>query len=176
MLSKAVRIIVVAFLLAGMAVLVSCEREKVLNPDEQTIADKTYELFTRVRARDYRVIYDLELPYFREEKSFDEFVNSHWVKTYNPDTILSCQIDSFQFIEDTAWAFMQMEYRLGDGSLYNPAPKVIWVKIDDEWYKPSLSRVANQQEFEEELRIYWEAVEALQKKQSEQDTIQEGEE
>ena len=176
MLSKAVRLIVLVLILAGMAVVVSCEKEKVLNPDEQAITDNTYELFTRVRARDYRIIYNLELPYLREEKSLDEYLNSHWVKTYDPDTILSCQIDSFQFKGDTGWAFMQMEYRLGDGTLYNPATKIIWVKIDDEWYKPSLSQVSKQQEFEEELRMYWEAVDALQKKQAETDSISQGEE
>ncbi len=153
-----------------IAALFGCSTDdsKSLTPDQQAIRDGTYELFTRVKVGDIKVVYDNEFPCVWEDRTWDEYAQHPWIQNYRHDTLQAIQIDSVQVEGDTGRAFMKVEYILSDSSLSVDTIRLRWVKVgtedwmkeffDEQWIKPSLSRAENQITFEDELRVYYNAL------------------
>ncbi|MEZ5360388.1 MAG: hypothetical protein R3F48_16350 [Candidatus Zixiibacteriota bacterium] len=154
-----------------LAVLGGCETQKPLSPEQELIMSKCENLFLRVKVGDYAVIYENEFPYLREKIDFEEFMDDPYLKSYNPDTLVAVELDSVTVWDDTAYVHMKLEYIHPDSTYTSTSINLRYWYIDDEWIKPSRSDYKNQLLFEEEMRIYWEAVEAMkarEKKQEEQ--------
>lgn len=147
--------------------LISCQSDRSTDPARDLLVKKTAELFTRIKVMDYTVIYEDEFPYFREETPREDFLRNPYMQWYKADTMQAIQIDSVSLWEDTAYVHMKMEWVLADSSLKVDTIRLKWYKIDGQWYKPSLSSYDRQKEFEEELRVYWEAVREIEKRQKE---------
>jgi hypothetical protein len=129
---------------------------------------KTEELFTRIKARDYSVLWENEFPYMREESPLEEYLNNGYMKWYRADTLVAVQIDSVSLWGDTAYAHMETEWILSDSTYKVDTIGLRWWYRGDEWIKPTISVIQKQLEFEEELRIYWEAVERMKQKEQEE--------
>jgi hypothetical protein len=148
--------------------LFACQSEGPIDSTESMIVQKTQELFTRIKVRDYSVIWENEFPYMREESPLEEYLNNPYMKWYQADTLAAVQIDSVTVWEDTAYAHMQLEWLLADSTFDVNSINLRWYHRNDEWVKPTLSIFGRQLEFEEELRVYWEAVERMQREKDEE--------
>ncbi len=145
-----------------------------LDTDQQIIEDKTYELFTRAKVNDKAVMYENEFPYLREERDLEDYLNNRFVKAYNADTLIALQVDSVHVNGDTAQAYIRLEYLQKDSTIQITKQTLTWRKYDDVWIKPSLSLLEDQQEFEEELRIYWDAVKEMEQQDSDENSPKDG--
>jgi len=152
------------FVFLGLMIM-SCQSDRPMDPTKALIMKKTEDLFTRIKVLDYSVIYEDEFPYFREETSLEDYLRNRYLQWYKADTMRAIQIDSVSLWDDTAYVHMMMEWVLADSSLKVDTIRLKWYKIDGQWYKPSLSYYERQKEFEEELRVYWEAVGEVEKRQ-----------
>ena len=157
------------FLVLAVAVsLYACQQAPV-DPVESEIMRKTEELFTRIKVRDYAVIWENEFPYMRDESPLEEYLNNAYMKWYQADTLVSIQVDSvIVWGSDTAYAFMETEWLLADSSFKVDSIRLRWYYSGDEWIKPTLSMIDRQLEFEEELRVYWEAVKQMRQGQGDE--------
>lgn len=156
----------------SMLLCLGCQNARVTDPDQSAIMAGAVDMFTRIKLRDKSAIYENEFPYLREDTDLEDFLNNTFIKGYFADTLEAMQIDSI-IVQDTmisgkkiALAFVQMEYRLADSSLFVNKIRLLYFNIDNTWLKPTLSRVARQNEFEEEIRVYWEAVREKQRADS----------
>lgn len=156
------------FIIIFALILTACQSEVPPDPDRMELTEKNYKLFTRIKAKDLNVIYENEYPYLHEEKDFEEYAQHPWIVAYSADTMLALQIDSIKILGDTAWVSTRIEYLLSDSSLYIHAVNLWWNKYDGSWIKPSMSGLQNQMDFEEELRVYWDAVRELQEREEAQ--------
>lgn len=148
-----------------------CQSEQPLNPDREQVIENCIELYTRLKVGDNSVIYDNEFPYMREERDREEYVALPAIAAYRADTLMAIQIDSISLWEDTAYAHLRTEYILSDSTLIVHSIRLRWHKVDGEWLRPTLSHLKRQKEFEDELRVYWDAVreiEAREKARQEQ--------
>ena len=154
-------------ILAGIMIIIlvfgGCKNEIVLDPDQQSIKDNTYEIFMRAKVNDKAVIYENEFPYLREERDLEEYLDNRYVKAYSTDTLVALQVDSVQVTGDSALSYVRLEFVRADSTFNITDIALRFRKYDDVWIKPSLSLLADQLEFEEELRIYWEAVKEMEK-------------
>ena len=163
---RIVRIAGATILVVFLALMImSCQSDRSAEPTKALLMKKTEDLFTRIKVLDYAVIYEDEFPYLREETPLEDFLRNRYMQWYKADTMQAIQIDSVSLWEDTAYVHMMMEWVLADSSLKVDTIQLKWYKIDGQWYKPSLSSYERQNEFEEELRVYWEAVGEIEKRQ-----------
>ncbi len=144
------------------AFIAGCKTDRQVSPEETLILEKCEELYTRIKVNDYEVIYDNEFPYLHEKLDLEEFLKDKFLQWYNPDTLVAVQIDSATIWPDTAYVHMQLEWLHADSTLSVQEINLRWHLVDDDWIKPTRSAIDQQMIFEEELRIYWEAVEAMQ--------------
>ena len=161
-----IAIVIVSLLIVT---LVSCESQKAVDPTVQRIEDKTEELFTRSKVLDYEVLYEDEFPYMRDEIPIEEYLLNSYIRTGRIDTLAALQIDSVNIFGDSAYAYLQLEYVHADSSLSIRAIPLIWYRVDDTaWVHPVISNLQRQKDYEEEIRVYWEAVHEMQKQQEEE--------
>ncbi len=145
-------------LLLIMAAVHGCRSGEPANPARTEIMTRCIDLFARVKAADYRVMYENEFPYYLDGTDMATYLGSPIFANASQDTLEGIQIDSIIVQDDSAVVFLQLEY-LGPDSTYTVRPTFnMWYKMDDRWLKPSFSTVAGQKEYEEEIRIYWDAV------------------
>ncbi|MCP4569446.1 MAG: hypothetical protein GY841_17865 [FCB group bacterium] len=161
MLSRNLSVIVILF--AMFSTFSICQADEDPAIDQRIILDKTYELFLRAKVNDKAVMYENEFPYLREERDLEEYLANKYVKAYNADTLVALQVDSVLVTGDSALSYLRLEFVQADSSFNISEMALRWRKYDDVWIKPSLSEPAKQLEFEEELRIYWEAVREMEK-------------
>ena len=153
-------------LVVAVVLVMSCQSEPPMTPTQQHIYDKTEDLFSRIKVNDYSVIWENEFAYFREDSPLEEYLNNDYMKWYKPDTLIAIQIDSIVVSgEDSAYAAMKVEWLQSDSSLKIDTIRLPWIHSQDEWLKPTLSNLQRQLDFEEELRVYWEAVKAMQEEE-----------
>lgn len=161
----------------GLAVLAlilgafsGCEKKGIVDPDRAAITDRCIDLFTRIKLHDRSAIYENEFPYVKDRMNLQEFLSKPIIANYKSDTLNALQMDSITVWEDTAYLYVQMEYVHADSSLSVKPLKLRWFKQDSIWIKPSVSTLGGQREFEEEIRIYWEAVREKQALEQQQKT------
>lgn len=152
-------VILVGIILAG------CQQEKTLDPDRKEIITKCIDYFARVKARDFRVLYENELPYLKDRADVGEYLNAKVFTQNAPDSLEGIQIDSVGVWGDSAYIYLQLEYVRTDSTYFTFPVRNRWLKVDGHWIKPSMSTMAKQREYEEEIRIYWEAVREKQAKE-----------
>lgn len=168
-INSAVKAILIIGLL-GLLLSGCSESKKPLSPDQKEILSNCEKLFIRIKVGDMAVIYENEFPYLLEKMDADQYLNDRIMKSYSADTLMAVELDSVTvFDEDTAYVHMKLEYLLADSSLSVNNINLRWWHINDEWIKPTRSSYEEEQNFEEEMRIYWEAVEAMQKRQEQQE-------
>jgi hypothetical protein len=141
-------------------IISGCQTEKALTPDQEIVTQKTYELFTRIKVHDYAVIYENEFQYLKEEADIEQFLDHPVMEWYKTDTLLALQVDSVTAWADSAYAHLQLEYVLADSTLSITAISLRWHYSNDEWIKPTMSFLNKQLEFEDEIRMYMEAIQA----------------
>ncbi len=113
--------------------LSSCKKESPEVTTRSMLAQKTQDLFTRVKVHDYAVIWENEYPYMREDSPLEEYLNNAYMKWYNPDTLVAIQIDSVVLWDDTAAnTFMELEWVLADSSFDVDTIRLRWVHQNDE--------------------------------------------
>jgi hypothetical protein len=152
--------------------LFACQSEAPTDSIEAMLLQKTENLFTRIKVRDFAAIWEIEYPYMRDESPLEEYLNNPYMQWYNPDTLEAVELDSATVWDDSAYAFMKTEWLLADSTFKVDTIRLRWVYHGEEWLKPTLSHVGKQLEFEEELRVYWEAVERMKKKKEEKEAAQ----
>ncbi len=146
--------------------LASCESKKAVDPDVKRLENETEELFTRSKVLDYNVLYENEFPYMRDDTPLEHYLKSRYIQTGRVDTLAALQIDSTRIFGDSAYVYLEIEYVLSDSSLSVRDLPLIWYRVDDtDWVHPVLSRLQDQKDYEEEIRMYWEAVREMQKGQ-----------
>ncbi|MCK5125901.1 MAG: hypothetical protein KAR42_06565 [candidate division Zixibacteria bacterium] len=162
-----VGIIVSVGLLASMLIFSGCQQPKQHSPEEIQLMKKCEELFNRTKIYDYEVIYENEFPYLHEKMDMEEYLLRREIQYSNLDTLLAVQIDSATLWTDTAFVYMQLEWALSAQTRYVQPINLRWYFVNDQWIKPTFSAFDQQQLFEEELRIYWEAVEDIKARERE---------
>lgn len=156
--------------------LIACQSERTVDPTESLIIQQTENLFTRIKVRDYAAIWENEFAYMRDESPLEEYLKNPYMKWYQPDTLMAVQVDSVSIFGDTAYAHMMVEWLLSDSTFSVDTIRLRWYYSDDEWIKPQLSDLGRQLEFEEELRVYWEAVRQMQEDEEEENSGESGDE
>ena len=142
-----------------------CQTESPDDATENLIISKTQELFTRIKVRDYAVIWENEFGYMRQDSPLEEYLGNSYMKWYNADTLVAIEVDSVSLFGDSAYAHMMLEWLMPDSSFKVDTIRLRWHYSEDEWIKPTLSLLDRQQAYEEELRVYWEAVKQLQEEE-----------
>jgi hypothetical protein len=122
----------------------------------------------RIKANDYTVIYEYEFPYLKEQIELEEYLKNRYITYYKPDTLVAIEIDSAAIGQDSAYVHMKTEWVHADSSLSVDTIKLLWLRSGEEWYKPTLSNMGKQEEYEEELRVYWEAVREIENRESQE--------
>ncbi len=154
----------VIIILAGI-MLGACQQEKGLDPDRKEIMARCIDYFARVKVSDYRIMYANELPYLQDRADLSEYLGARVFKEPAPDSLEGIQIDSISVWGDSAYIFLQLEYMRSDSTYLTYPVRNRWYKINGNWIKPTMSTMDKQKEFEEEIRIYWEAVREKQAKE-----------
>ncbi len=148
--------------------ITSCESKKAVDPEVKRVEEKTEELFTRSKVLDYDVLYENEFPYMRDDTELDHYLKSRYIQHGRVDTLAALQIDSAAIFGDSAYVYVQIEYVLSDSSLSVESMPLIWYRVNDtEWVHPVLSLLQAQKDYEEEIKMYWDAVREMQKEQNE---------
>ncbi len=160
--------IFLAMVIIAILFLSGCKEEKPVNSTEAILFQKCEELFTRMKVGDFDVIYKNEFPYLREEASLEEYLNHRRFKDYNIDTLVALQLDSIKDMTDSAFLYIQLEWLLADSSLFIQPIGLRYYYSGDEWIKPTMSAIGDQREFEEELRVYWEAVKEIEEQEAQE--------
>jgi len=154
--------------LGGIAIILvvimlgACQRGKALDPDRQEIKTKCIDLFARIKAGDFRILYENEFPYMRDRADLTEYLSAKMFSAPPPDSLEAIQLDSIKVWDDSAYYFLQLEYVRADSTFLTYPVRNRWYKMDGHWFKPTLSSMSNQKEYEEEIRVYWEAVKEKQ--------------
>jgi hypothetical protein len=151
-------------IMAGI-ILGGCQKENGLDPDRKEIITKCIDYFARVKALDFRVLYENELPYLKDQADLAEYLSAKVFSKPAPDSLEGIQIDSVGVWGDSAYIYLQLEYMRSDSTYFTYPVRNRWLKIDGHWIKPTMSTMAKQQEYEEEIRIYWEAVREKQSRE-----------
>lgn len=146
-----------------------CDTGTRLTQDQKEIIDNCINLFTHLKVNDHIVLYENEFPYLHEERDLQEYLDLPGIMGYSADTLLAIQIDSVTVWEtDTAYIHMQLEYMFSDSSAEVQSIRMRWWNVGDTiWIRPSITHILKQQEFEEELRVYWEAVKEIERREQE---------
>ncbi|MFH1699076.1 MAG: hypothetical protein ABIE07_00700 [Candidatus Zixiibacteriota bacterium] len=158
--------IFLAVIIIAISFFSGCKEEVPLNSTEAILFQKCEELFTRIKVGDFDAAYENEFPYLREEASLEEYLKHPRYKNYSIDTLVALQLDSIRDMTDSAFLYIQLEWLLADSSLFIQPIGLRYYYSGDEWIKPSLSRIDDQRQFEEELRVYWDAVGEIQEKEA----------
>lgn len=142
-----------------MAAVYGCRRGEPVNPVRTEIMTRCIDLFARVKVADYRVMYENEFPYYLDGTDLATYLGNQVFSGANQDTLEAIQVDSIVLQDDSAVVFLLLEYLGPDSSTYTLQPSFnMWYKMDGRWLKPSFSTPDGQKEYEEEIRIYWDAV------------------
>ena len=149
--------------------LIACQSETPTDSTEAMILRKTEDLFTRIKVRDYSVIWENEYSYMRDESPLEEYLKNSYMQWYKPDTLEAIELDSVIAWGDSAYTFMKTEWLMADSTYKVDTIRLKWVHWGEDWLKPTLSVVDRQLRYEEELRVYWEAVERMKKKKEEKE-------
>jgi hypothetical protein len=145
-----------------VVVLGACQREKGLDPDRQEIMKKCVDLFARIKVSDFRVLYENEFPYLKDRVDVNEYMSAKVFTQPSPDSLEGIQMDSIKVWPDSAYYFLQLEFMRSDSTYFTYPVRNRWYKMDGHWFKPTMSTLDKQKEFEEEVRVYWEAVKEKQ--------------
>lgn len=162
----------VIFLLI-LAAVYGCQSGEPVDPGRTEIMTRCIDLFARIKVADYRVMYENEFPYYMDGTDLATYLANPVFSIADP--LEAIQIDSIIMQSDSAVVFLQVEY-LGADSTYTVQPSFnMWYKMDGRWLKPSFSTFDAQKEYEEEIRIFWDAVREKQagggKDPGEQDSL-----
>ena len=146
-----------------------CSSEPKLTENQQEILENCIELFTRLKVNDHDVLYENEFPYVHEERDRQEYLAFPGIAAYRVDTLLAIQLDSAVVWEgDTAYVHMKLEHLFSDSTTGVSSIRMRWWHVGDTiWIRPSTSHITKQQDFEEELRVYWDAVREMEKREQE---------
>jgi len=148
-----------------MLMIVSCRSGPAADPTVELIKAKSEDLFTRMKVNDYAVLYENEYPYAKEESDLEKYLAHPYLRWGKVDTLMAMQVDSVTLFGDSAYAHLELEYMLSDSSLSVSAINFVWRASEGNWIHPTFSNLEKQLEYEEEIRIYWEAVKEMQKSQ-----------
>lgn len=154
--------------LGGVAIVLvvimlgACQREKALDPDRQEIMTRCVDLFARIKVSDFRILYENEFPYLQDRVDLAEYMSAQVFTKPAPDSLEGIQMDSIKVWDDSAYYFLQLEYVRSDSTYLTYPVRNRWYKMDGRWFKPTLSSMDKQKEYEEEVRVYWEAVKEKQ--------------
>jgi hypothetical protein len=158
-------VIIITITLAALCLAGCRQGQAPIDPTTKLLQEKTEALFTRLKVLDYDVLYECELPYLKEELSLEEYLKNRYIVGGRLDTLQAVEIDSSRIMQDSAYVYMKTEYVLADSSLNVDTIRFGWIRLGEDWCHPTLSNMERQKEFEEELRVYWEAVRKMQKQQ-----------
>jgi len=150
--------------------LFACQTEPPVDSTESLVISKTQEMFTRIKVRDYAVIWENEFPYLRQDSPLEEYLANSYMTWYKPDTLVAVQVDSATLFDDSAYIHMMLEWIMPDSTFKVDTIRLRWHYCDDEWIKPTLSILDRQLDYEDELRVYWEAVKQMQEEEAEEDS------
>ena len=150
-------------------VFTGCNSGPNLTEDQQQIMENCIELFTRLKVNDHNVLYENEFPYVHEERDLEEYLAYPGIAGYRADTLLAIEVDSVTIWEpDTAYVHMKLEYMFSDSTTEVSTIRMRWWNVGDSmWIRPSSSHIRGQLDFEEELRVYWDAVREIEKRDKE---------
>ena len=157
-------------LLTGLLVS-GCDTGPKLSADQIQVMENCTRLFTCLKVNDHNVLYENEFPYVHEEHDLEEYVGYPGIMEYRADSLMAIQIDSVTVWDsDTAYVHMQLEYMFSDSTSDIKKIQMRWWNVGDtNWIRPSISHMARQLEFEEELRVYWDAVRELERREEERE-------
>jgi len=169
-------VVVTAALVTAILFGAGCQTQKIVDPAKAEIIKNCEMMFIRLKAGDKLAIYDNEFPYLREDVDQETFLKHPMVAKYRVDTLYAMQIDSVTFADTLvggkrmAVTALRMEYRLKNESLFVQQLNLRWFEVDHKWIKPSSTTMVKQNQFEEDIRIYQEAVKEKEKEESQGST------
>jgi hypothetical protein len=157
------KIIVAASLLYCGLLLSGCQSNPETSADEKAIQAKMENLFMRLKANDKAVMWENELPYLHDEMDWETYQTHPAVAFFSADSLIAIQIDSVTVFGDSAHIHMHTEYRRKWGNLSGEEVALPYYKYDGHWYKTMVSELPRQYEYDEELRMYREAIQEKEK-------------
>lgn len=130
--------------------------------DARDIYNNVVEVIERLRYDDKSGLYENEFQYFREEKTFDDYLIHGEVQYANADSLDHVTIDYIEFFDQDSAAIDATFHILKSDSTIMPS-EVRWMAYyhQGEWIKPYMSTMKLQLEYEELIRRAEEDIEEL---------------
>lgn len=130
--------------------------------DAREIYNNVVEVIERLRYDDKSGLYENEFQYFREEKTFDDYLIHGEVQYANADSLDHVTIEYIEFFDqDSAAIDATFHILKADGTVMPSEVRWMAYYHQGEWIKPYMSRIQFQLDYEELIRRAEEDIEEL---------------
>jgi len=109
------------------------------------------ESMRRLRDREKSYIYDMEFSYYRDQVSFDSFLQLPKIKNAQADSLEFVDVISVEYFgEDSAKAIAEIHFvgPTGHETVIKNQP-VVFYRVDGRWIKPTISTIDGQKKYDE---------------------------
>ncbi len=109
------------------------------------------EAMTRLRYKDKSYIYEMEFSYYREEHTFDEYLQERKIKTAQADSLDYVDFKKVAYFgQDSAKATVAVHFKGPTGQeTILPEQEITFYRHENRWIKPTLSKFSAQKQYEE---------------------------
>jgi hypothetical protein len=109
------------------------------------------EAMTRLRYKDKSYIYEMEFSSYREEHTFDEYLQETKIKTAQADSLEYVDVITVTYFgQDSAKATVKVHFRGPTGQeTILPDQEITFYRDQDRWIKPTLSKIDAQRQYVE---------------------------
>lgn len=109
------------------------------------------ETMQRLKYKEKSFIYDMEFSYYRDQVSFDSFLQLPKIKNAQADSLEFVDVISVEYFgEDSAKALAEIHFvgPTGHESVLKNQP-VVFYRVDGRWIKPTISTIDGQKKYDE---------------------------
>jgi len=109
------------------------------------------EAMKRLRYKDKSYIYEMEFSYYREENTFDKYLQETKIKTAQADSLEFVDVIKVEYFgQDSAKAIAEIHFKGPTGQETTlPDQEVTFYWDQDRWIKPTLSKIESQRKYDE---------------------------
>lgn len=126
--------------------------DKSVGSEDEKIAYLLNDALVRLSYGDKSGLYEMEFEYFRDDKTFDEYLKLGQIMWASMDSLVSFEILSIEYIDDSAIVEGQYNYKGYSGEKTSSPEKLILYKSRGAWVKPTISVYYKQIDYEELIR------------------------
>lgn len=119
------------------------------------------EVMERMKYGDKSGLYENEFYYLTDDVSLDDYLGYEQVKAAGPDSVVSVEVTGFEMREDgSAIIDLVVHFEGPTGVKTDMKDKIRMYQRDGEWFKPYVSRINFQSDYDDIIRVADSAAEA----------------